>query len=176
MAPAANPSTLSAIFTNLYTIYLDNVFPYLPAPLQQVSDTVDHTLTPILAPVFASGDIVSLAAFLLCLYLTLRIADYIRRSIFSWFYFLVKIGLVLLVIQAVFYVQAYGLQKALRDAGWLGGIVWGFVEETYNQSGAAREDRSYGSRGYRGGRDGKGWNMSGGRQQVPVNARRGRWV
>ena len=172
--PPASESTLSVLFTNLHEIYLDNILPWLPGPLQQVSNGIDHIVTPIVAPVFASGDIVSLAAFLLCLYLSIRIADYIRRSIMSWVLFFIKIGFVLFLVQTFFYVQTYGWQKALRDAGWAGGIVWGFVEEAYNQAGNG-QDKRYGSRGYTGGRDGKGWNVSGGRQQAPINARRGHW-
>ena len=108
-----------------------------------------------------SGDVVSIAAFLLCLYLTLRIADYLRRSLMSWIWFMFKIGMVLVLIQVVIYVQAYGWQKALRDAGWIGGIVWGFVDEAMQQS---KQDKRAGSAAYGGG---KKWNTSGGRQQAP---------
>ena len=174
MAPPSPPqSGVAAIFTNLHEIYLDNVLPWLPAPVQQVSNGIDNLITPILMPLFTSGDLVSLAAFLVCVYFTLRIADYIRRSIIGWLFFFIKLGLILLAVQTFFYVQTYGWDKALRDAGWLGGMVWGFVEQAYNQ---ADNNKKSAGKGYPGGRDGKGWNVSGGRQQVPGGARHGRWV
>ncbi|RMZ91750.1 hypothetical protein DV736_g994, partial [Chaetothyriales sp. CBS 134916] len=98
---ASADSPLATLFTTLQTLYVDNVLPYLPTRLQTASDS----LNPLLLSPFQSGDIVSLAAFLLTVYLSLRIADYIRRSIFSWIAFLIKIVLLLVVIQVVLYAQ-----------------------------------------------------------------------
>ena len=83
----------------------------------------------------------------------------------SWIWFMFKIGMVLVLIQVVIYVQAYGWQKALRDAGWIGGIVWGFVDEAMQQS---KQDKRAESAAYGGG---KKWNTSGGRQQAPRGGR-----
>lgn len=162
-----NTSTLSSVLIQLHDLYKTHIFPHLPPPLQSASSYVD--------PALASGDIVSLAAFLLAVYLTLRIADYIRRSILSWIVLLLKIALLLLLVQGVVYVQQYGWQMALRDAGWLGGIVWNFVEDAMQDN----ETGQYGQRNYRGGRNGQAWNVAG-RQQVPVGRgqtkRRGAWT
>ena len=167
MAPSTGSSTVSHMLTNAHELYQTPLYPYLPTPLQDISSGIETALTTVLQ----AGDVVSLAAFLLCLYLTLRIADYVRRSLVSWLFFFIKIGLLLVAIQIGFYVHAYGGQRALRDAGWLGGLVWGFVEEAMQE---AQTDRRDGARGSRGARDGQGWNFSGGRQQVPVGGGRGR--
>ena len=83
----------------------------------------------------------------------------------SWVRFFFKIGVLLLVVQGVLYVKAYGWEKAVRDAGWVGGLVWGWAEEMVNGVGGEGVNQyPYGAGGYS--RDRKGWNDSGGRQQV----------
>lgn len=95
---------------------------------------------------------------------------------FSWIKFFVKIGMVLLVVQGVVYVRSYGWEKALRDAGWVGGIMWGWAEEAFEGvgTGEGRDVYSYG-RGSRAGGNGKGWNVSGGRQQAQGRRKGGSW-
>ncbi len=98
----------------------------------------------------------------------------------SWVRFLMKIGMVLLLIQAVLYVQAYGWEKAVRDAGWVGGLAWGWAEEAFNGiGGQGVNEYPYGVTGRA---SGKGWmNTSGGggRDQVKYGGggtkRRGAW-
>ena len=101
----------------------------------------------------------------------------------SWVRFFVKIGVVLFVIQAGLYVQAYGWEKSVRDAGWVGGLVWGWAEQAFEGVGGQGTNKyPYGAGGRGGGSGEKGWmNTSGGggRGQVKYGAggtrRRGGW-
>lgn len=127
----------------------------------------------------SNGDVVSLAAFLLAVYLTLKIAEYIRRSVVAWMLFLFKLALVALLVNAAFYVNQYGWQKALNDAQWAFGILWSLLEDRVMSHSDGRDNRT----GWNGGnlaRDGA-WNpYGGGRQQVPVarggSKKRGGWT
>lgn len=82
-----------------------------------------------------------------------------------WIMLAVKLCLVLVVVQVGWYVSQYGWEKTLNDAGWIWGILEGFVGETGTQaSGVAR--------GSRAGATGRG------RQQVPLGHTKGsrrRW-
>ncbi|RMZ77495.1 hypothetical protein DV738_g4440, partial [Chaetothyriales sp. CBS 135597] len=159
----------SPLVTRLQSLFLDNIFPRLPAPLQMAFDS--------LGPLIQSGDVVSLAAFLLVVYLTLKITDYLFRSVFSWILFFAKIALALMTIQAVLYVQRYGWDKALEQGVWLAGLAWRVLEETIHQVSSSSSEvvsssSSSTTRGTR--RDADRWNLNAGRQQVPVAARRQR--
>jgi len=169
-------STLSSIITNLDQLYRNYVVPQLPAPLQTISSYVEPLLTSTLTSFTKSPDIVSIAALLVTLYMTFRIADYLRRSIFGWIFFGIKLLLVLVLVQVVLYVNQYGWEKTLRDAGWLGGIVWGFVEAAFQE-----QDDGTKTSGHRTAKAREAWSAyaAGGRQQVPVGSRnkakRGGW-
>ncbi|RMD45025.1 hypothetical protein DV735_g36, partial [Chaetothyriales sp. CBS 134920] len=150
--------------TRLQSLFVDNILPRLPTSLQMAFDS--------LGPLIQSGDIVSLAAFLLAVYLTLRIADCVCRSVFSWVLFLVKVALVLMTIQAVLYAQRYGWEKTLDHAVWLVGMAWRVLEETFHQVSSSTSSSSSSSTTR--GKGGDRWNLNGGRQQVPVAKRQGR--
>lgn len=165
MAPAPPPQ-LPPYIAQLVSLYESYIHPLLPGPVQSLSSTVTPFLHSAISAA-ASGDIVSLAAFVVTVYLTVRIADYLRRSVIAWVVFLIKVALLLALVNAAFYVNQVGLQKALGDAEWIIGILWGLVEdkvmnngERSNRTGAQRE----GPFGYYGG----------GRQQVPIAGRGGR--
>ena len=105
----------------------------------------------------ASGDIVSLAAFVVTIYFTVRMADYLRRSVVAWILFAIKIAMVLAAVNVAFYVNSVGVQKALGDAEWVIGLVWGFVEDKVMNKDSGSSSKG-GPFGYYGG----------GRQQVPL--------
>lgn len=52
----------------------------------------------------------------------------------SWVWLGVKILLLLVLAQAAVYVNSYGWDRAIRNAGWLGGIGWGLLEDMLNQN------------------------------------------
>ncbi|KIW60278.1 hypothetical protein PV05_00508 [Exophiala xenobiotica] len=165
MAPQQQ-QPLPPFVSNLADIYDSYICPLLPGPLQSISSG----LTPIFSSAIAaatSGDIVSLAAFVVVLYLTLKIADYVRRSVVAWVVFIIKIVLVIALINAAFYVNRVGVQKAFGDAEWVVGLLWGFVEDKVMSGGG--KDNKTGPFAYYGG----------GRQQVPIvggKKRRSGWT
>lgn len=123
---------------NLYETY---VVPQLPRPLQQISDQISDVLYqayPLLSQTISfatnlanssESSLLSLGILLITLYVGLRIANYIRQTIFGWIMLGVKLVLLLLLFQAVVYVNSYGLEKAIRDSSWAGGLLWGFIQE-----------------------------------------------
>ncbi|KAI1611090.1 hypothetical protein EDD37DRAFT_649164 [Exophiala viscosa] len=150
MAPQLPPYL--AHFADLYNAY---IHPLLPTPLQSISGMVTPFLNSAIAAA-ASGDIVSLAAFVVTIYFTVRMADYLRRSVVAWVVFGLKIVMVIAAVNVAFYVNSVGVQKALGDAEWVVGLVWGFVEDKVTNSGGS--EKTGGPFGYYGG----------GRQQVPL--------
>lgn len=156
----SSSSPLQNLLSHLHALYITHLYPHLPGPLQTISSQ--------LVPIFQSGDIVSLAAFLVVLYFTIRIADYIRRSVFAWIVFLFKIAILLGIIQVALFIRAYGWERTLNIAGWWGGLVWGYIQEVLEGS-----DKEYGGQRHESGRYGQGWNVAGGRQQVPTWTRGG---
>ena len=157
MAPQPPPPIPSVIyqFAAAYNTY---ILPNLPDAAQSLSNTISPLLSSITLAA-SNGDIVSIAAFLLTVYLSLKIADYIRRSVIGWVIFLIKIVVMLALVQAAFYVNQYGVQKALGDAEWIVGLLWGLVEGTVTGSTAGTDNQT---RGY-----GNGLGSAyGGRQQA----------
>ncbi|KIX08433.1 uncharacterized protein Z518_03089 [Rhinocladiella mackenziei CBS 650.93] len=169
MPARTTPPTLPPLIWHLADLYNTYIFPRLPEALQSLSETLAPFLTSVISA-SSNGDIVSLAAFLLTVYLTLRIADYVRRSVVAWVIFMAKIALVMAVIEAVFYVNRYGLTKALDDAEWVVSTLWGLVEDRIVNGGGGGTDNRTGWYGNSGGRGGENsWNVyGGGRQPVPV--------
>ncbi|KIW21231.1 hypothetical protein PV08_01811 [Exophiala spinifera] len=154
---------LPPIVSNLADVYTSYVYPLLPGPLQSVSAGVASVLSSGIAAA-TSGDLVSLAAFVVVLYLTLKIADYVRRSVVAWVVFVVKIAVVLALVNAAFYVNSVGVQKALGDAEWLVNWLWSFVEDKVLNG--AGTDNKTGPFAYYGG----------GRQQVPISRGKSKWT
>ena len=163
MAPQPPLTQLPTILYHFATVYNNYILPYLPDPLQSLSNNLTPFLVSMLSAA-SNGDITSLAAFLLTVYLTLKIADYIRRSVIGWVIFLIKIAVILVLVQGVFYINRYGLQKALSDAEWVVGIIWGLVEDKV--SGVTADNRT----GAYGGFGNNAWSgaYTRGKQQVPV--------
>ncbi|ETI21337.1 hypothetical protein G647_07683 [Cladophialophora carrionii CBS 160.54] len=173
MTPQPPTPALPSFIHHFASLYDSYILPHLPDPLQSLSNNISPFLGSILSAA-SNGDVVSLAAFLLTVYLSLKIADYIRRSVVGWVVFLVKIVVVLVLVQAALYVNRNGLQKALGDAEWVVGILWGLVEDKVVGNGDGRDNRTggYGS-GYGNGAWGSSSNSHGSRrqQQGPVGGR-----
>ena len=160
MAPT--PPDLPAFMWHLFDLYNTYIDPYLPSALQSMNSHLSPILTSAISAA-SNGDIVSLAAFLLTIYLTIRIADYIRRSVIAWIMFFVKIAIILVLVNVAFYVNRYGFNKALNDVEWIFGLLWGLVEDKM-MNGSGQDNRT----GWHAGNGGSQWNTYGGRQQVPV--------
>lgn len=163
MAP--QQSTIPPILSRLAALYQSLIHPYLPSPIQVVINNITPFTNDLISSA-TNGNLTSLLSTLLILYMTLRVANYIRRSIFAWVAFVVKIVLVLALINVAVYVNRVGAVKAAQDAEWILRIVWDFVEERVCNATAAAAG-SENNTGYFGGA-GSQWNLNGGKQQVPV--------
>ncbi|KAJ4504030.1 hypothetical protein HRR83_007668 [Exophiala dermatitidis] len=186
MPPPPPPSSLlsSLDLTTLTTLYETYIHPLLPAPIQAIILPIITTITALtntLATCLAAasnGDMVSLLAFLAILYFSLRIADYIRRSVFGWIWFFVKVGLVFGLINAVVWVNRYGVERAWGEVEWILGMVWDYVGGNNGNTGDAYG--GYGGGMFQGGRGFHGGNnnaQAGGRAQAPFGKGRNqnRW-
>jgi hypothetical protein len=176
MAPPPSSTLLPPYVSHLADLYDAYILPNLPDPLYTMSTYITPFLSSGLSAA-SNADMVSLAAFLVVVYLTLRIADYVRRSVVAWVIFLVKIALIAAVVNAAFYVNSVGLNKSLKDAEWLLGIVWGLVEDRFTNSGNSGRDNRTGWSS-----NNNPWGAYGGgaRQQVPIGRggrkRNGGWT
>lgn len=166
---------LTHTLLTLNILYQTHVHPHLPEPLQPVSKTISSLIissAPYLSQLVAlfkavlssasslssSGGsqdgtaLLSLGLLLITLYMGLRIMNYIRRTIMGWVWLGIKLILVLFAVQIGVYINSYGWERALRDAGWLGGIVWGMLEDVLNdnQTGQQRQTRGTRRRGQSG--------------------------
>lgn len=169
-SPSPEDDRLTNTILTLNVLYQTHIHPLLPESLQPLSKTISSMLlssTPYLShltalfrKVLASASnlntdsqdgsaLLSLGVLLITLYLSLRILNYIRRTIFGWIWLGAKLLLFLLVVQIGFYINSYGWERALRDAGWLGGIGWGILEDILNdsQGGQRRQPRGTRQRG-----------------------------
>lgn len=139
----------------LNVLYQTHIHPLLPEALQPVSSTISNILlssAPYLTQVIAifrnvissassissggdsSSALLSLGILLITLYMGLRIMNYIRRTIMGWVWLGVKVILLLAVVQVGMFVNSYGWERAIKQAGWLGGIGWGLLEDMLNQN------------------------------------------
>ena len=142
MAPQT-PSPLPSMIQAVAGVYNDYVLPHLPDPVQSISNNISPFLISVNTAI-SSGDIVSLAAFLLTVYLSLKIADYLRRSVIGWVIFMVKVALGLALVQVAFYVNQHGWQNTLNQAEWLFGLLWGMLEDKFVGSGGRSDNRTRG--------------------------------
>ncbi|KAK5059733.1 hypothetical protein LTR84_009616 [Exophiala bonariae] len=160
MAPA---NTLPAVLTHITTLYYSYLHPLLPSPVQSLIENVAPILTQVITSA-TSGDLTTLLATLVVIYLSLRIADYIRRSVIAWVMFFFKIALVIALVNAAFYVNRVGLDKALEDAEWGWDLIWGLAQKAINGAGGGSAGRAggYGQ-----------WNLDEAqRYRIPVEGKR----
>lgn len=167
------PPPLPAYIWHLVDQYNDYIRPVLPAPLQRVASMT----APLVASGISaatSGDVVSLAAFLLIVYMTLRAAEYVRRSVIAWLVFLIKLALVLGSVNVLFYMNRVGWRKALGDAEWVVGLLWGFLEETVFNTPQARDNKTRWYGGQTAARGDSPWSamLGGARQQAPLGGKK----
>lgn len=151
---SADDDRITNTLLTLNVLYKTHVHPYLPEQLQPISNTISTMIlssAPYLSQIvglsrtvisqaasLSTGSqdgsaLLSLGILLITLYMGLRIMNYVRRTIMGWVWFGVKILLFLVLAQAAVYVNSYGWERAMRNAGWLGGIGWGLLEDMLNQ-------------------------------------------
>ncbi|KAH8697311.1 nuclear pore assembly and biogenesis-domain-containing protein [Talaromyces proteolyticus] len=107
------PASATAHLTTLRSAYLE---PYLVQPLASLLS-------------LSSSDLVSVAIMLLALYISLRILDYARRVVMFWVMFVVRLCFWAGVLGVGVYVYNVGVERAVTEAGWIWGVVQGFIED-----------------------------------------------
>jgi Nuclear pore assembly and biogenesis len=120
-------------------------------------------------------DFLTTALLLLAsLFIFFRIANYVRRLVMWWVFFLFKVALLYGVAVVAWSVWTRGVEVTLRDVA----AVWGFVEGLVRrQLGEQQQQRKFGLGSGPGSGYGYGYGYQGGREQVPMPTRkRGSWV
>lgn len=123
---SVSPSTAQTIYT-----YATRAYTYA-LTMYTYGTTYTGALLPYLptAVPTTTAELVCLGVFVLVLITTFKVVNYVRRMIMYWVFLAIKVVFVLLLLQAALYVNTYGIEKALRDAGWLWGVVEGLFGET----------------------------------------------
>ena len=111
-----------------------------------------------------SPDIVTLLLLGLILLISLRVLDYIRRTLMFWIGVVARLGFFALLAASVLYVWQRGLEQSLGDFGWLWGLLEGLGDEGQRMGdrrarGREREAQrvKHASAGRRGRTRGAGW-------------------
>lgn len=162
-----NDSRLTDMLLTMNMLYQTHIHPLLPEPLKPVSNYISSLIisaSPFLTQFIAlfravissasslatnqqdGSAILSLGVLLITLYMGLRIMNYIRRTIMGWIWLGVKMIIVLFIVQLGYYVNQYGWERAAKDAGWIGGIAWGMLEDFMNESQGSQQRQPRGTR------------------------------
>jgi hypothetical protein len=115
-------AALNASFQSLRTAYLD---PYIIAPLDNL--------------VNSPPDLSSILVLLVLLVISIQILDYMRRLVMFWVRLVLRLLFWSIVLSLAWYVYSVGWERAAREAGWLFGLVRGFMEELLNGKGNAND-------------------------------------
>jgi hypothetical protein len=128
---SVSPSTVKTIYTYTSTAYT------YARTLSTWTTTYISALLPFLPTTLpsTSGDLLSLTLLAVALFTLFKIADYLRRMIMFWVFLFIKLVAVLVLLQLAIYVYTYGVEKTLRDLGWLWGFVESLAENTAQQGG-----------------------------------------
>ena len=138
-----SPSTIRTIYTYTSTFYTHahTITTYLRTYLSALLPSTGLTTLPT-----TPADLFSLTLLLLILFTTYKVVDYVRRMIFFWVFLVFKLIALLLCVQLALYFYTYGVEKTLRDLGWMVGWVEGLVENTMRQ-GQGQQQAGYGWEG-----------------------------
>jgi len=166
---AEDDDRITNTLLTLNMLYQTHIHPLLPEPLQPISSNVTSLIlssAPYLSQMISlfrsvlssawsasqgqsqdGSAMLSVGVLLITLYMGFRITNYIRRTIMGWVWLGIKLMLLLVVVQVGFYVNSYGWERAMGQAGWLGGIVWGLLEDAMNQNQSGQQRQPRGTRG-----------------------------
>ncbi len=171
-SPTEDDDRITNTLLTLNILYQTHIHPLLPESLRPISSNITSLIlssAPYLTQVIGlfrsvlssawsasqgqsqdGSALLSLGVLLITLYMGIRIMNYIRRTIMGWVWLGIKLILLLIVMQVGFYINSYGWEKALNQAGWLGGIAWGLLEDylDQNKGGQHRQPRGTRRRGH----------------------------
>lgn len=120
-------------------------------------------------------DLCSILLLALVLLLSLKVLDYTRRMIMFWVMLALRLVFWGSILGIGWYVYRVGLDNATRDAGWVWGVVEGFVHDFQMRSAAAAN--AYANPGAYPGSAGAGWDArpgAGGRKGRSAGSNWGR--
>lgn len=171
LSASQDDDRISNTLLTLNTLYQTHIHPLLPEQLQPISSNVSSMIlsaAPYLSQIVSlsrtvfssaaslasngSSDgsaLLSLGLLLITLYFSMRVMNYVRRTIMGWVWLGIKLLLLLVTLQVGWYINSYGWDRAFRNASWIGGIGWGLLEDFLNQKngGQQRPPRGTRSRG-----------------------------
>lgn len=148
----------SGHLSSIRTSYLE---PYIIQPLSSLLAS-------------STPDLVSVFLLALILLISLKVLDYARRVIVFWITLAFRLVFWGTVIGVAYYVYTVGVEKTVKDLGWLWGIAEGFVEDLvqhgsshaanggkygsgYGYGGAGKQRYGRDSRSGYGKKTGRGW-------------------
>ena len=149
-----SPTTIKTIY-----IYTSTVYTYSRTITTYLSTYLSALLPGLTTLPTTPGDLLSLTILLLVLFTTYKVVDYVRRMVMFWVFMVLKLILLFLCLQLAVYVYTYGVEKTLRDLGWVGGWVGGLLENTMAQAQQQGQGRGYGY----GQQQRAGWNAAAGK-------------
>lgn len=157
---------LTSTLLTLNVLYQTHIHPNLPEQLQPVSNTISSILVnsaPYLSQLISiarslisnvtnstqdGSGLLSVGILLVTMYMGLKMMNYIRRTIFGWVWFAVKLLLILFAVQIGFYINSVGLERAMTSVGWIGSVAWSMAQAALEQDpGQQRQPRGTRRRG-----------------------------
>lgn len=139
------PEQLQPISSNLSSLFLSSA-PYLSQVISLFRTALSSATTLTSNESQDGSALLSLALLLVTLYLSLRVMNYIRRTILGWVWLGIKLLFLLVIVQVGLYVNSYGWERAVRTAGWFCGIIWGLLEEFLNENNGQQQTQPRGTR------------------------------
>lgn len=125
-------STSTTLLTNLSTFHSTYLTPYIIDPLTSLATSYSTASMP---------DLVSLLLLAILLLVSLKILDYAHRVIVFWVSLVLRLAFWGAVLSVAWYVYRTGWDKALRDFGWLWGVVEGLAEGVIEGDGVEKVTR-----------------------------------
>ncbi|KAL2363948.1 hypothetical protein RJZ56_003158 [Blastomyces dermatitidis] len=122
------PPSISLQALSYYSTFTTHFLPISQQYLQP------YFLTPLQTLLNSPPDLTSLLVLCLLLFISLRVLDYARRIITFWVMLVFRLAFWGSVIGGAYYVYVVGWERAGREAGWLLGLLQGFVEEMWANS------------------------------------------
>ena len=131
------------------------VFPYL-YPLYTLSNNAIQSLSS------DAPDLITLGILAAVLIISLKVLDYMRRTIMYWMSMAIQLGMWVAVAGTIFYVSQRGMEQSIEDFGWAWGLFAGLGEEGgkiggRKATGKERAARRMAGSGQRGRTRGAGW-------------------
>ena len=152
-SPYIAPILRAILLTQSY--FYRYIFPTI-YPLYTLSNNALHSMSS------DSPDLVTLAALAIVFIISIRVLDYMRKTVIGWITFAIKFGMWAAVALVGVYVYQRGVEQSLEDFGWVWGLLQGLGEEGEKVGGAKargreRDARRMAGAGKRGRTRGGGW-------------------